>query len=116
MKRPTLLLLGSAALLITLSTWTSGVLANVTHPAAAFTPALDPGESLVNRPCVVTLDPRYTSKQVIAKNENIVTGLSAIDTVEGVLIRMDANWIVLNEPYYENWIPTSKVIMIHARK
>ena len=115
MKRPTLLLLGSAALLITLSTWTSGVFANVTHPAA-FTTGLDPGESLINRNCVVTLDPRFTSKPVIAKNENIVTGLSAIDTVEGVLIRMDANWLVLNEPYYENWIPASKVIMIHARK
>lgn len=116
MKRPSLLLLGGGALVIALSAWTSGGPAIVRPPVVPSLRVIDPGEYLLNRICVVTVDPFYTSKPVVAGKENIVTGFRAEDSVEGVLIRMDSKWLVLGEPYYENWIPTSKVIMIHARK
>jgi hypothetical protein len=40
----------------------------------------------------------------------------APDTTEGILIRLDSDWLVLRDGYHENWIPTSKVIMIHANR
>ncbi len=116
MKKPTLLFFAGAAALITLALWTSGVRASVNAPTRSFTLPIDPAESLLNRTCVVTVDPLQILNPVTAGTQNIVTGFRAPNTVEGILVRMDANWLVLSAPYYENWIPTSKVIMIHARK
>ena len=59
------------------------------------------------------MDPLSSSKPVIAGKANIVTGFTAPDTVEGILVRCDAEWLVLRDGRNENWVPRNKVIMLH---
>lgn len=70
----------------------------------------------INRECVVTVDPRASSKPVIAGEANKVTGFVAPDTAEGILMHMDSEWLVLRDGSEENWIPRAKVLMIRARR
>lgn len=105
-----MILLGSVIALLLCSSWLPSVLAGVRGPASTPPPAL--GYPL-NRDCVVTVDPLSSSKPVIAGDANIVTGFRAPDTVEGTLIRFDAEWLVLRDGRNENWIPRNRVILIH---
>lgn len=86
---------------------------NSTGPSPSVTPLVD---YPLNTICTVTVDSRSTEKPVIAGNTNKVTGFVAPDTAEGVLIRLDSEWLVLRDGSYESWIPTHKVIMIHASR
>lgn len=65
------------------------------------------------RPCVVTLDPRAAGEFEAGSN---VTGLNAPVTARGDLIYLSAEWCVLREGSYENWIPRDKVLMLRASK
>jgi hypothetical protein len=116
MKRQSLLICGAVATLAMLPLWTSGVSAGV-H-AAALSPG--PGESRVecplNRICVVTVDPRAQSKREIVGDANKISGFAAPDTTEGVLVRLDAEWVVLRDGSYENWIPRNKVLLIRVSR
>ena len=113
MKRQPVIFLGAAILLLMGSPWISAVLADIRAPANTLGPASAPAGCPLNRNCVVTVDPLSSSKPVIAGDANIVTGFVAPDTVEGTLIRFDDEWLVLRAGRNENWIPKSKVIMIH---
>lgn len=90
--------------------------------AGARSPAvtLASGASLVDIPfntiCTVTVDSRSTEKPVLAGTGNKSTGFVAPDVAEGILIRLDSEWVVLRDGSYESWIPTHKVIMIHASR
>jgi hypothetical protein len=70
----------------------------------------------LNRSCVVTVDPRATSKPVIAGVANKVSGFVAPDTAEGILTHMDPDWLVLRDGSEENWIPRAKVLMIRVNR
>ena len=63
--------------------------------------------------CVVTVDSLAVVKPAVAGGANIVTGFVAPDTVRGTLVRIDAEWLVLQDGCNENWIPRAKVMMIH---
>jgi hypothetical protein len=114
MKRIPLLMLGTAALLLLSAVWTPGALA----AARSSEPALPVRQAQVGYPlhhsCVVTVDPYALSKTEIVGLANKSTGFVAPDTAEGVLVRLDDEWLVLRDGIHDNWIPKAKVLMIHV--
>lgn len=105
---------GAIALVISLN-WMPGLLAD-TAPLAR-TP-LTPNENRIvppiNRRCVVTLDPIDSGHStVVAGTANIVTGFAAPNIVEGQLISLNDQWLVIRSATNENWIPRNKILMIH---
>ncbi len=107
-------LIFAATLLAGLASWSSGSQSGVRARTGSAMAGMSPVDYPLNRTCVVTVDPIRLSKPVTAGRENIVTGFRAPDTVEGVLVRMDSEWLVLRNSSSESWIPASKVMMIHA--
>ncbi len=116
MKQPTMLLLACAIPLFIYATWKPDVQAG----ARANPPTLIPGAPAVDYPlglrCVVTVDPLAASKPAVAGTYNKVTGFVAPDIAEGVLIRIDDEWLVLRDGYHDNWIPRNKVILMHVSR
>jgi hypothetical protein len=114
MKREPMFLYACAIALIIYLTWNPGLLAGMRHqaePAVTGTPAV---EYPLNLRCIVTVDPLAASKPEIAGRANKVTGFVAPDTAEGILVRIDSEWLVLRDGCNENWIPMRKVLMIHT--
>ena len=109
-----MILLGAAVALVLYSSWISGVLAGVRSPGNPQISGFSQTEYPLNRHCMVSVDPRSTAIPVVAGTANKVTGFVAPDIAEGVLIRLDADWLVLRDGCNENWIPKEKIIMIHV--
>ena len=117
MKRTTLIFIVCAIALIICANWNSVVRASVRNPVGIPVTGTPVVEIPLNMNCTVTVDSRSDEKPAIAGTANKVTGFVAPDTAEGILIRLDPEWLVLRDgPYYENWIPTKKVIMIHVTR
>ncbi len=114
MKQQLIIFVGGAIALIFCSAWIPS------EQSAARTPIKPPTtverriEFPLGQRCAVTLDPRAASKPVVAGKANIVTGFDAPDIAEGILVRMDNEWLVLRGGSDENWIPMNKVLMVHA--
>ena len=109
-----MILLGGAIALVIASTWLPSLLAEARTSIKPSITAANQTDYPLGQRCVVTVDPLAASKPVVAGTANIVTGFAAPDAVEGVLIRMDADWSVLRDGCDENWIPMKKVILVHA--
>jgi hypothetical protein len=116
MKRQSLILLVCALALIICSVWIPNVRAGVRSTADPLIPSIVRVNYPLNLTCTVTVDSRSTVKPVLAGTAYKATGFVAPDTAEGILIRLDSEWLVLRDGTYENWIPTGKVIMIHANR
>jgi hypothetical protein len=116
MKRQSLLLFGGSTMVATLLFWTPAVSKGINNHEAPAGPQESRIEYPLNRDCVVTVDPRASSKPVIAGEANKVSGFVAPDTAEGILIHMDSEWLVLRDGSEENWIPRAKILMIRARR
>jgi len=114
MKRIPLLVLGAVALFVLIAVWTPGVLvaARATEPSLRSLP--EPLDYPLNRSCIVTVDPYSLSKTEIVGPANKSTGFVAPDTAEGMLVRLDHEWVVLRDGKHDNWIPKTKVLMIHV--
>lgn len=111
-----MILLACAIPLFIYATWNPDLLAGARdHPQAPIpeTPAVDYPLGLR---CVVTVDPLAASKPVVAGTSNKVTGFVAPDVAEGVLIRIDDEWLVLREGYHDDWIPRNKIILMHVTR
>ncbi len=108
MKRILPLLAGVAAIAVTVSFWS---------PAAqAQQPVAEGVKSPVGQPCVVTLDPLAERVLGPVKESLEKTGLTPEGTVEGTLVFMDREWLVLKDGTYESWIPRDKVLLIRASR
>jgi len=116
MKHQSMILLACAIPLFIYATWAPDVLAAArSQPTAPI-----PGAPAVDYPlglrCVVTVDPLAASKPVVAESFNKATGFAAPDIAEGVLIRMDNEWLVLRDGYHDDWIPRNKIILMHVSR
>jgi hypothetical protein len=107
---------GGAALLIMLPLWIDGVRAGGVSSEARAIPLVSEVGYPLNRDCTVTVDSRSESKQQFAGKEKKISGFVAPDTAEGVLIRLDDDWLVLLDGSEENWIPKEKVLMIRVTR
>jgi hypothetical protein len=114
MKTKPLIAIFGAFGLIVCATWIPNVLAD-SRPMGG-TP-WTPNEHKIAYPlghrCVVTLDPLDGSTSIAAGDANIVTGFVAPNTVEGDLLALDKEWLVIRSGCNENWVPREKVLMIH---
>jgi hypothetical protein len=70
----------------------------------------------VGKDVIVTLDPTSNSRKELTKEIQLYSGFSNHDTVEGKLIHINSEWVVLKAQagVDENWIPRDKVLMLHA--
>ena len=96
-------------------------LAMGTREAGAQTPATPAkevvvAESPLNNRCTVTLDPQFKSAPDLASQNQKNPGFTTANTAEGMLVRMDSEWIVLKEGNSESWIPREKVLLIHVSR
>ncbi|MEO5916005.1 MAG: hypothetical protein ABIS50_17350 [Luteolibacter sp.] len=80
-----------------------GFLMNTEKVAAAAAPGSDPGAPPIGKLVDVTVITWPLSTQPAFK-------------INGTLIAMQPNWLVVNEGNYDHWIPTDKVMDIKAAK
>ena len=66
--------------------------------------------------CVVTLDPGDSDRPTASSEVRRANGFTDINTTEGVLVRLDPEWLVLKDGNYENWIPRAKVLMMRVSR
>ncbi len=78
-------------------------------PAPAQEAAAETVKHPIGQRCVVTLDLQI-NLPLLPK------GLSSDGTIEGFLVSVNADWVVLKDGNYENWIPRDKVLLMRASR
>ena len=73
-----------------------------------------PTEIPLNCRCVVTVDPQFRSTD--PQEQSSKGGFTGPNLLEGVVIRMDQEWLVLKEGSFENWIPRDKILTIRVSR
>lgn len=73
-----------------------------------------PAETPINCRCVVTVDPQYRTTE--SQEQSPKAGFTGPNLLEGVIIRMDQEWLVLKEGSFENWIPRDKILTIRVSR
>ncbi len=107
------ILIGGAATLAVLPVWNSAFAAgNTAIPPVGRSLA----EDILNRDCVVTVDTRGEPKEQYPGSSNKIPGFVAPDTVEGTLIHLDLEWLVLLDGDEENWVPRNKVLLLRVSR
>ena len=95
-----------------------GAAVSVSTPSVKAQQAVEPAEikAPLGQPCIVTLDPR--AERVVKPPGDALkkTGLTGDCTVEGTLILVDDEWLVLKDGTYENWIPRDKVLFMRVSR
>lgn len=94
-----------------------GAAVSVSTPSVQAQQAVAPAEvkSPFGQLCIVTLDPR-AERAVKPADALKKSSLTGDDTVEGSLVRLDEEWLVLKDGSYENWIPRDKVLFMRASR
>ena len=95
-----------------------GAAVSVSTPSVQAQHAVVPAEMKApfGQLCIVTLDPRAERTVKPAADALKKTSLTGDDTVEGTLVRVDEEWLVLKDGSYENWIPRDKVLFMRASR
>lgn len=106
-------LFAGIAAVVSFTVWTDDAKAQVAKPAAPSAPAI---ELPVGLRCVVTLDPQASDKMTTTNELLRSSGFTDLNTTEGVLVRMDHEWVVLRDGNYDNWIPRGKVLLLRASR
>lgn len=74
------------------------------------------GAHPVGHRCVVTLDPTAARESRHDGETMKKTGLTPEVTVEGTLVSIDNDWLILKDGTYENWIPRDKVLFMRVSR
>jgi|GEM_PF-2547940 len=69
----------------------------------------------VNRSCIVTLDARSSGRASLAEELQEQAGFVHENAAKGVVVRSDAEWVVLKDGNRENWIPRDKILMVRIQ-
>lgn len=109
MKSRVLPLVFGAAILASIPFWHS-------EASAQSDPIADGPKLPIGRSVIVTLDPKSNSRAELTKEMRRYAGFSHHDTIEGTLLHIDPEWIVIKAAagVDENWIPRDKVLLFHA--
>lgn len=73
-----------------------------------------PAEFPINLRCVVTVDPQYRATENLEQSPK--AGFTGPNILEGIIIRMDQDWLVLKDGSFENWIPRGKILTIRVSR
>ncbi|WP_193211979.1 hypothetical protein [Luteolibacter marinus] len=114
MKVQAPLLLGAVTMIAAVLTWTSGVKAGDRNSGAPVVHIEDCLEDVIDQQCVVSIDPDSVPTTEFAGSSNTITGFVAPNTVRGVMVRIEPDWLVLRDGNSLNWVPREKVILIHV--
>lgn len=95
-----------------------GAAVSFSTPAVQAQQAAAPAEvkAPLGQLCIVTLDPRAERAVKPSGDALKKTSLTGDDTVEGTLVLLDDEWLVLKDGTYENWIPRDKVLFMRASR
>jgi len=110
MKNRLILLSCGAAVLAMFAFWNGEVTAQPT-PADGRSSELS-----VNLKCIVTLDAQSNSRSAMTAELQTISGFVRQDTVQGTLIRVNSEWLVLKDGESENWIPRDKVLLLRTSR
>lgn len=80
------------------------------------TPADKAVQSPLGRRCVVTLDPNEPGKVRVTQSHGADKYQLTDNKVEGDLIQIDADWLILKDGNYENWVPRDKVLFMRVSR
>ena len=80
-----------------------GSLLNSEKAAAAAAPGVDPGAPPIGKIVDITVIAWPLGTQPVLK-------------INGTLVAMQSEWIVVNEGTYDHWIPTAKVMSMRVSK
>jgi len=90
-----------------------------TQPSQAQQPAANPAGKALTYPaglrCVVRLNPEFPS-QKRSTNSNVETYEITDNQMEGEFLTINAEWLVLKDGNYENWIPRDKVLSMRVSR
>ena len=90
-----------------------------TQPSQAQQPAGHPADKMPAYPvgtrCVVTLNPADAAKTREGQTNGDVYRV-ADNKVQGEFLAINADWLVLKEGNYENWIPRDKVLSMRVSR
>jgi hypothetical protein len=100
------LIVGSAGLIAVLVTWAPAASAQAPVPDGKAAAAV---ASPIGQRCVITLDPRDPAK-TREGHANADKYLVLENKVEGVLLQMSPDWVILKDGNYENWVPQDKIL------
>ena len=103
------LLAGAAVIAAAMSFWSP--VARAQQPVAK-----EDAKSALGQPCVITLNPEGRDILTPVNEPLRKTGLRPEGTVEGTLLEINDQWVILKDGSYENWIPTDKVLLIRVSR
>ncbi len=66
--------------------------------------------------CIVTLDPRSNSRSTMTAEMHLLSGFVRPDTVQGLVIQSNPQWLVLKDGDSENWVPRDKILMVRLQR
>ena len=99
------LIVGSAGLIAALVTRAPAASAQAPVPAGKAAAVASP----IGQRCVITLDPRDPAK-TREGHANADKYLVLENKVEGVLLQMSPDWVILKDGNSENWVPQDKIL------
>jgi len=70
----------------------------------------------MNLKCYVTLDASSNSRAGMTQEMQQQSGFIATDTVQGTVVLVSPEWLVLKDDNSENWIPRDKILMVRAKR
>lgn len=109
----------SKLMALTLGTVTIAFLSLIGSDVSAQNPPATSSNPAVELPlglrCVVTLDPAAPDRTIPVEPLR-ASGFYAPNTTEGTLVRLDADWVVLRDGNYDNWIPRNKVLLLRSSR
>ena len=110
--KPILSLLAGAAVV-------AAIVPFFTQPSQAQQPVGSPAEKTLSYPvgsrCVVTLNPADAAKTRQGQTNSDVYQVTD-NKVQGDFLSINAEWLVLKEGNYENWIPRDKVLSMRVSR
>ncbi|MES2924098.1 MAG: hypothetical protein V4819_21280 [Verrucomicrobiota bacterium] len=68
----------------------------------------------MNLKCIITLDARSNSRSTMTQEMQVLGGFVRHDTVQGTLVRVNSEWLVLKDGDSENWVPRDKVLLVRT--
>jgi hypothetical protein len=73
-----------------------------------------PAEPPLNLRCVVVVDPEHPHADPAEQSPK--GGFTGPNMLEGVVIRIDQEWLVLKDGSFENWIPREKILNVRVSR
>jgi predicted GNAT superfamily acetyltransferase len=100
---------GIAAVSLLLSARPLSLVEKIAHPKADFLSPLD-------LECVVTIENEAWMANLSSRSPGPASGFLEDFTIQGKLLHVSPDWVVIGEGNYENWISRDRVVNIRVSR